>query len=96
MLREIAASFRAFAAVTATTPSAAAGTHCGPSARRPGAPVARTALVVLSCALLCACGIKGPLRMPPPPTAPPADATAAPAAAAPPAQTDPAPKPKAP
>jgi pyruvate dehydrogenase E2 component (dihydrolipoamide acetyltransferase) len=97
MLREFAASFRAFAAVTATTPSAAAGTHCGPAAPRPGATVARTALVLLSCGVLCACGIKGPLRMPPPaPAAAPAEAAAAPAPAAPPEASDPAPKSKAP
>ena len=98
MLREFAASFSAFAAVTATTPPAAAGTHRGPAAPRPGAPVARTALVLLCCALQCACGIKGPLRLPPPaPAAAPADAAAAPAPAAPPAEaSDPAAKPKAP
>jgi len=97
MLREIAAPFRALVSLTATAPSAAAGARRAVAAPRRTPPGPSTAIVLLSCAALCGCGIKGPLRMPPPaPAAAPADAAAAPASTASPAAIDPAAKPKAP
>jgi len=94
MLREIAAPFRAIDCRPATTPSAAPD-RAAAAARRPG-PALRATSLLLCGALLCGCGIKGPLRLAPPPApaAAPADPAPAPASADSPAVTAPAAKAK--
>jgi len=97
MLREIAAPFRAIVCRPAAMPFAAAADGAVTPPRRM-ASVLRASAILLSGALLCGCGIKGPLRPPPPgtaaPAAAPADPAGAPAPSASPAAIDPAAKPK--
>jgi len=94
MLREFAAPFRAIDCRPATNPSAAADRAVAPPRRR--ALAFRASAAVLCGALLCGCGIKGPLRLLPPaaPAAAPADPVSSPASSESPAVTDPAAKPK--
>jgi predicted small lipoprotein YifL len=98
MLREFAAPFRAMVCRPAPTPFAAAGTDRAVAPQRRMARVGGALAMVLSGALLCGCGIKGPLRPLPTATAAPAvapaDPAAAPAPSASPAVVDPPAKPK--
>jgi len=98
MLREFAALFRAIVCRSATAPLAAPDTRRAVTPPRRRAPVFRASVFLLSGTLLCGCGIKGPLRPPPPAASAPAAAPAAPAAVPAPAEApaaiDPAAKPK--
>ena len=99
MLREIAAPFRAIVPRPTTTPVAATNANRAAREWRRMAPASPSALALLLAAtLLCGCGIKGPLRPPPPaavpPAATPADAGAAPAPSETPSSVDPSAKSK--